>query len=183
MPVFRVTASLQARRRLGLTATLVREIVARHAGEPMLIMAMDLDQIRHLARELDIPVITGATPQDRRDRLYEQFRDGELTVVALSKVGNFAVDLPDALVAVQVSGTFGSRQEEAQRLGRILRPKPGLNQAHFDSLVSRDTVEQGFALRRQRFLCEQGNGYRVVDESLPPDVTEGSRSGHLRLFR
>ena len=255
-PVFRVTASLQARRRLGLTATLVREdgreddvfaligpkkldlpwkilerqgwiasarcvemrlplppelrmpyavadarrrfriaaenpakadvvrqILARHAGDPTLIMAMYLDQIRGLARELDVPVITGTTPQTRRKRLYEQFRGGDLPVLAVSKVGNFAVDLPDASVAVQVSGTFGSRQEEAQRLGRLLRPKPGRNQAHFYTLVSRDTVEQEFALKRQRFLCEQGYGYRIVDETLPSDDIEQARPGHLRLLR
>ena len=93
--------------------------------------------------------------------MYESFRAGETRVLALSKVGNFAVDLPDAAVAIQVSGTFGSRQEEAQRLGRVLRPKPGRNQAHFYSLVSRDTVEQDFALKRQLFLCEQGYEYRI----------------------
>jgi DNA excision repair protein ERCC-3 len=88
---------------------------------------------------------------------------GQVRVLAVSKVANFAVDLPDAAVAIQVSGTFGSRQEEAQRLGRILRPKPGRNQAHFYTLVSRDTVEQDFALRRQLFLCEQGYSYEILD--------------------
>ena len=116
-----------------------------------------------MARELDVPLITGSTSQRKRDELFEQFKSGQLRVLAVSKVANFAVDLPDAAVAIQVSGTFGSRQEEAQRLGRILRPKPGRNQAHFYTLVSRDTVEQDFALRRQLFLCEQGYTYEILD--------------------
>jgi DNA excision repair protein ERCC-3 len=235
-PVFQVTASLQARRRLGLTATLVREdgreddvfaligpkkadvpwkvlegqgwiasaactevrvplpealrmpyavaeprqkfriasenpdklevvrrILARHPGEPALVIGMYVEQIKALAAELGIPVLTGTTGQRRRDVLYREFREGRIPVLAVSKVANFAVDLPDAAVAVQVSGTFGSRQEEAQRLGRILRPKSGANQAHFYTLVSRDTTEQEFALKRQLFLCEQGYEYRIAD--------------------
>ena len=235
-PVFQVTATLQARRRLGLTATLVREdgreddvfaligpkkaevpwkvlegqgwiataactevrvplpaalrmpyavaearerfriasenpekaevvrrLLARHPGEPALIIGMYLDQIREIARHLDVPVLTGDTSQAKRDRLYDDFRAGKVPVLAVSKVANFAVDLPDASLAVQVSGTFGSRQEEAQRLGRILRPKAGANQAHFYSLVTRDTVEQEFAMKRQLFLCEQGYAYAIVD--------------------
>jgi DNA excision repair protein ERCC-3 len=235
-PVFQVTAGLQARRRLGLTATLVREdgreddvfaligpkkadvpwkkletegwiatasctevrvempaelrmpyavadarskfrvasenaaklpvvreILNRHPDEPTLIIGMYVDQVRELAGELDIPVLSGTTTQRVRDRLYAEFRAGTLRVLAVTKVANFAVDLPDAAVAIQVSGTFGSRQEEAQRLGRILRPKAGANQAHFYSLVSRDTVEQEFALKRQLFLCEQGYEYHIVD--------------------
>jgi DNA excision repair protein ERCC-3 len=144
-------------------APLVRQILARHPGEPALVLGMYLDQITAIARDLGIPVLTGETPQRRRDELFDAFRQGRLPVLALSKVGNFAVDLPDAAVAVQVSGTFGSRQEEAQRLGRILRPKDGANQAHFYTLVSRDTVEQEFALDRQLFLCEQGYEYRIRD--------------------
>jgi DNA excision repair protein ERCC-3 len=124
---------------------------------------MYVEQLQELARELDVPLITGSTSQRKRDELFEKFKTGEVRVLAVSKVANFAVDLPDAAVAIQVSGTFGSRQEEAQRLGRILRPKAGLNQAHFYSLVSRDTVEQDFALRRQLFLCEQGYTYQIVD--------------------
>jgi len=235
-PVFQVTAGLQARRRLGLTATLVREdgreddvfaligpkkadvpwkelegqgwiaratctevrvplpkelrmayaasepreqfrvasenpdklevarrILALHPGEPALLIGMYVDQVESLARGLDVPVLTGSTGQRRRDVLYRDFREGRIPVLAVSKVANFAVDLPDAAVAVQVSGTFGSRQEEAQRLGRILRPKRGTNQAHFYTLVSRDTVEQDFALKRQLFLCEQGYEYRIAD--------------------
>jgi DNA excision repair protein ERCC-3 len=126
-------------------------------------MGMYVDQVKQLAEALGVPVLTGATPQLERDRLYADFRTGALRVLAVSKVANFAIDLPDAAVAIQVSGTFGSRQEEAQRLGRILRPKPGANQAHFYTLVSHDTVEQEFALRRQLFLCEQGYAYRIVD--------------------
>ncbi|MDP9348767.1 MAG: DEAD/DEAH box helicase [Gemmatimonadota bacterium] len=235
-PVFQVTAGLQARRRLGLTATLVREdgreddvfaligpkkadvpwkvlegqgwiatavctevrvpmpeelrmpyavaearsrfriasenpakvevvrgILERHPGAPALIIGMYLDQVQEIARLLDVPLLTGTTPQGKRDRLYADFREGRIPVLAVSKVANFAVDLPDASLAIQVSGTFGSRQEEAQRLGRILRPKGGENQAHFYTLVSRDTVEQEFALKRQLFLCEQGYEYHIVD--------------------
>jgi DNA excision repair protein ERCC-3 len=235
-PVFQVTASLQARRRLGLTATLVREdgreddvfaligpkkmdvpwkvlerqgwiakaacteirlpmpdelrmpyaladarskfrlaaenpakldqvraILDAHADEPALVMGMYVEQVKQFADALGVPVVTGSTPQTERDRLYADFRSGALRVLAVSKVANFAIDLPDAAVAVQVSGTFGSRQEEAQRLGRILRPKAGHNQAHFYTIVSRDTIEQEFALRRQLFLCEQGYAYRIVD--------------------
>jgi DNA excision repair protein ERCC-3 len=235
-PIFRVTASLQARRRLGLTATLVREdgreddvfaligprkadvpwkvlesqgwiatanctevriplpedlqmpyavaeprekfrmasenphklryvreILARHPDEPALLIGMYLDQLAALAEPLGLPVITGSTPQRRRDELFAEFRAGRIRVLAVSKVANFAIDLPEASLAIQVSGTFGSRQEEAQRLGRILRPKAGKNQAHFYSIVSRDTVEQDFALQRQLFLCEQGYAYNILD--------------------
>ncbi len=235
-PVFQVTAGLQARRRLGLTATLVREdgreddvfaligpkkvdvpwkvlehqgwiatatcteirlplppelrmpyaladkrnkfrvasentlkvkvvrqLLELHRDEPILIIGMYVDQIASVAGDLDVPVITGTTSQKKRDQLYADFKAGRLRVLAVSKVANFAVDLPDASVAIQISGTFGSRQEEAQRLGRILRPKAGRNQAHFYSLVSRDTVEQEFALKRQLFLCEQGYAYEIRD--------------------
>lgn len=235
-PVFQVTATLQARRRLGLTATLVREdgreddvfaligpkkadvpwkvlehqgwiakatcteirlplpedlrmpyaiadkrakfriasenpdktavleaILERHPDEPTLIIGMYVDQVKQIAEHLGIPSLTGSTAQRKRDRLFEDFKTGRLTTLAVSKVANFAVDLPDAAVAIQISGTFGSRQEEAQRLGRILRPKPGANQAHFYSLVSRDTTEQDFAHKRQLFLCEQGYTYHIVD--------------------
>ena len=243
-PVFQVTASLQARRRLGLTATLVREdgkeddvfaligpkkydvpwkemekqgwiakavcteirvplpealrtsyavadartkfrmasenpakteqvkaILAAHPGEPALVIGMYLDQLAAIARPLGLPVLTGATPQHVRDKLYEDFRNGKIRVLAVSKVANFAVDLPEASLAIQVSGTFGSRQEEAQRLGRILRPKELGNQAYFYSLVSRDTVEQDFALKRQLFLCEQGYAYAIrVAGAVPTPV-------------
>src|SRR3982751_3067405 len=105
---------------------------------------MYLDQLDCIAKPLGLPVITGSTPQRRRDELFSDFRQGRIRVLAVSKVANFAIDLPEASLAIQVSGTFGSRQEEAQRLGRILRPKPGRNQASFYSIVSRDTVEQDF---------------------------------------
>ena len=235
-PVFQVTAGLQARRRLGLTATLVREdgreddvfaligpkkvdmpwkelerqgwiasaqchevrvampeplrmdyavalprdrfriaaenpqkremvrqILAYHPHAQTLIIGMYVEQLRELAEELEVPLLTGSTRQSRRDELFTQFKAGAIRLLAVSKVANFAVDLPDASVAIQVSGTFGSRQEEAQRLGRILRPKPGENQAHFYTLVSQDTVEQDFALKRQLFLCEQGYEYEIHD--------------------
>jgi DNA excision repair protein ERCC-3 len=235
-PVFQITAELQARRRLGLTATLIREddkqddvfaligpkkydvpwkeleaqgwiaeatctevrvgmtpelrmrvaqankrnqfriasenpdklaviptILARHPGEPALIIGMYLEQLQVVADTLKAPILTGATTAKKRDELYAAFRRRDIDVLVVSKVANFAVDLPDASVALQISGTFGSRQEEAQRLGRLLRPKPGHNQAHFYSLVSRDSVEQDFAFRRQRFLIEQGYAYEIVD--------------------
>jgi DNA excision repair protein ERCC-3 len=240
-PVFQITAALQARRRLGLTATLVREdgkeddvfaligpkkfdvpwkemekqgwiakalctevriplpaevrtsysvsdartkfrtasenpakisqvkaILDRHAGEPALVIGMYLDQLKAIAAPLGLPVITGSTPQKTRDSLYARFKEGKIRILAVSKVANFAVDLPEASVAVQISGTFGSRQEEAQRLGRILRPKSLSRQAYFYSLVSRDTVEQDFALKRQLFLCEQGYAY-AIHEPFPTD--------------
>jgi len=251
-PVFQATASLQARRRLGLTATLVREdgkeddvfaligpkkfdvpwkemeaqgwiakavctelrvplpeslrqgytladartkfrmasenpdkiawvkkILDEHPGEPALVIGMYLDQLAQVARPLGLPILTGSTPQKTRDRLYGDFKSGKIRVLAVSKVANFAVDLPEASLAIQVSGTFGSRQEEAQRLGRVLRPKgdpgaagPGVdrarNQASFYSLVTRDTVEQEFALKRQLFLCEQGYSYEIRIAGAPP---------------
>ncbi len=145
---------------------LVKEILDRHPGEPALVIGMYLDQLKSIASPLGLPVITGSTPQRVRDRLYADFKAGRIRILAVSKVANFAVDLPDASVAIQISGTFGSRQEEAQRLGRILRPKSRSVQASFYSLVSKDTVEQDFALKRQLFLCEQGYAYAIKD-SLP----------------
>ena len=235
-PVFRMTADLQARRRLGLTATLVREdgredevfsligpkrydtpwkdlenqgwiapavctevrltlgagermayatadnderyrlaasapgkvavvdrILARHAGESTLVIGSYVDQLEELAEHLGAPVITGTTPVRERQRLYNAFRSGEVMVLVVSKVANFSIDLPGASVAVQVSGAFGSRQEEAQRLGRIVRPKEDGRQAHFYTVVARDTVDQEFAAHRQRFLAEQGYSYQIVD--------------------
>ncbi|MDK7741421.1 DNA repair helicase XPB [Helcobacillus massiliensis] len=237
-PVFRVTADLQARRRLGLTATLVREdgresdvfsligpkrfdapwkrlesqgwiapaemvevrvdmpaadlrvlrseepavrhrmaavhaakvpvvqrIVDRHAGEPLLVIGQYVDQLEEIAEAIGAPVMTGRTAPARREELFAQFRSGEVPRLVVSKIANFSVDLPDASVAVQVSGAFGSRQEEAQRLGRLLRPKPDGRRAHFYSLVMRDTGEEEFARHRQRFLSEQGYAYRIVDHS------------------
>ena len=114
-----------------------------------------------MARKFALPIVTGKTPVAERQRLFDAFRAGEITRLALSRVGNFAIDLPGANVAIQVAGTFGSRQEEAQRLGRVLRPKTGDNQALFYSLVTAETREQEFAERRQLFLAEQGYPYRI----------------------
>jgi DNA excision repair protein ERCC-3 len=119
--------------------------------------------LRLLKKRFDIPLITGQTPNAEREDLYGRFRHGELRQLILSKVGNFAIDLPDAHVLIQVSGTFGSRQEEAQRLGRILRPKASGETAHFYTLVTRDTRELDFAHHRQLFLTEQGYSYTIVD--------------------
>ncbi len=235
-PVFRFTADLQARRRLGLTATLVREdgqesevfsligpkrydapwkdmeaqgwiapadcvevrvtlpdhdrmlyataeredkyrlaatsthkidvvkaLVAKHCADQILVIGQYLDQIAELAEALDAPVITGATPVKERQRLYEAFRTREVGLLVVSKVANFSIDLPEAAVAIQVSGSFGSRQEEAQRLGRILRPKADKRTARFYTVVARDTVDADFAAHRQRFLAEQGYAYRIID--------------------
>jgi DNA excision repair protein ERCC-3 len=235
-PIFRMTADLQARRRIGLTATLVREdgregdvfsligpkrydapwkdiesqgwiapadcvevrvtlsegerlayataepeeryrlasctavktrlverIVAKHAGEPTLVIGQYLDQLDEIAAALDAPVIKGETPVKERERLFQAFRDGEETLLVVSKVANFSVDLPSAAVAVQVSGSFGSRQEEAQRLGRLLRPKEDGRSARFYTVVTRDTVDADFAQHRQRFLAEQGYAYSITD--------------------
>jgi len=238
-PVFRVTAEIQARRRLGLTATLVREdgreedvfsligpkkfdvpwrvleqrgfiaeaichevrlampddgrmeyataewrdkfrlasenpvkddlvahLLDKHAGpdDRVIVIGQYLKQLRRIAGRFGVPLITGQTSNPEREDLYGKFRRGEIRRLVLSKVGNFAIDLPDANVMVQVSGTFGSRQEEAQRLGRILRPKGG-EPAHFYTLVSRDTREMDFAHHRQLFLTEQGYSYEIMDES------------------
>jgi DNA excision repair protein ERCC-3 len=237
-PVFRVTANIQARRRLGLTATLIREdgreedvfsligpkkydvpwreleqrgwiaeaacseirvalpeplrmeyavaeqrhkyriasenpakdeVVARlleqYAGKHVLVIGQYLKQLRQLSKRFDVPLITGQTANGEREDLYGKFRRGEIRQLILSKVGNFAIDLPDANVLIQVSGTFGSRQEEAQRLGRILRPKSNGDIAHFYSLVTRNTSEMDFAHHRQLFLTEQGYSYAIVDEA------------------
>lgn len=140
---------------------IVRRLLDRHRDRQVLIIGQYLDQLQSIARDLQVPLITGSTPQPERGRLYQAFREGELPVLAVSKVANFAVDLPDASVAIQISGSFGSRQEEAQRLGRILRPKQDGRRAYFYTLVSENTREQEFALRRQLFLLEQGYEYAV----------------------
>jgi DNA excision repair protein ERCC-3 len=235
-PVFRVTAEIQATRRLGLTATLVREdgkeedvftligpkrfdvpwkvletqgwiataecheirvplpddmrmeyavangrtkfrlasesqakigvvrhLVDRHAEDQVLVIGQYIGQLETLALVLEAPLITGRTPTRERQVLYDKFRTGEVKLLLVSKVGNFAIDLPDANVLIQVSGTYGSRQEEAQRLGRILRPKSGGEKATFYSVVTRDTRDQDFSANRQLFLTEQGYSYRIVD--------------------
>jgi DNA excision repair protein ERCC-3 len=235
-PVFRMTAGLQARRRLGLTATLVREdgregdvfsligpkrydapwkdieaqgyiapadcievrvtlneaermayavaepdqkyrlaataesktgvvmeLVSKHRGTPTLVIGQYVDQLEDLAARLEAPLITGETTVRRREQLYEAFRSGEIELLVVSKVANFSIDLPSAQIAVQVSGAFGSRQEEAQRLGRLLRPKSEGVTARLYAVVARDTVDTDFAAHRQRFLAEQGYGYRIMD--------------------
>ncbi len=155
------------RYRLAATAPaklgVVRELVAKHEGERILVIGQYLDQIDELALALNAPKLTGATPIDERERLYQEFRDGTTRVLVVSKVANFSVDLPEATVAIQVSGSFGSRQEEAQRLGRLLRPKESGLPANFYTLVARDTVDQDFAQNRQRFLAEQGYSYTILD--------------------
>jgi DNA excision repair protein ERCC-3 len=130
-----------------------------------------IDQLDELAERLDAPIVKGQTTVRERQRLYEAFRAGELPVLVVSKVANFSIDLPEASVAIQVSGTFGSRQEEAQRLGRILRPKADGRTARFYTVVARDTVDQEFAQHRQRFLAEQGYAYRIIDAE---DVLAGN---------
>jgi len=235
-PVFRATAQLQARRRVGLTATLVREdareddvfsligpkkydvpwkvlekqgwiaeaecievrvplpnehryeyaiadnrakfriastnpskehicesIIEQHDDDHILIIGQYLDQLKELAKRFDAPLITGKKANKEREKLYKSFREGDLRLLVVSKVANFAIDLPDANVAIQVSGTFGSRQEEAQRLGRILRPKGNGSTAHFYSLVSRETCDQDYGIKRQLFLTEQGYRYRILN--------------------
>jgi DNA excision repair protein ERCC-3 len=235
-PIFKMTADLQARRRLGLTATLVREdgkegevfsligpkrfdapwkdieaqgyiapaacfevrvdlppdvrmdyavsnqderyriaatasmkidvikkLLAKHPGEPTLVIGQYLEQLDEVAEGLGAPLITGQTPVDERERLFQAFRDGVETTLVVSKVANFSIDLPEASVAIQISGSFGSRQEEAQRLGRLLRPKADGRAANFYTIISRDTVDQDFAQNRQRFLAEQGYSYEILD--------------------
>ena len=128
----------------------------------VLIIGQYIDQLESLSKELDIPLITGKTPNKDREKLYAAFRDGSLKNLIVSKVGNFAIDLPDANVLIQISGTFGSRQEEAQRLGRVLRPKSDGGAAHFYSIVTQDSKEQEFAMNRQLFLTEQGYAYKII---------------------
>ena len=131
----------------------------------ILIIGQYIEQLTQLSEKLGIPLITGKTPNKERDKLYGQFRDGSLRNLMVSKVGNFAIDLPDASILIQISGTFGSRQEEAQRLGRVLRPKADGRPAHFFSLVTKDSKEQEFSMNRQLFLTEQGYAYKIMNYS------------------
>jgi DNA excision repair protein ERCC-3 len=148
----------------------VEELVALHAGEQILVIGQYIDQLDDLSETLGVPVIKGETPIKERERLFAAFRTGEITCLVVSKVANFSIDLPEATIAIQVSGAFGSRQEEAQRLGRIVRPKADGRGAKFYSVVSRDTIDQDFAQNRQRFLAEQGYSYRIIDAD---DVFQG----------
>ena len=141
----------------------VKELIDRHPKESILVIGAYLSQLDDLSESLNAPLITGKTTTKERERLYDAFRNGEIHVLVVSKVANFSIDLPDASVAIQVSGTFGSRQEEAQRLGRVLRPKADGRQAHFYTVVARDTSDQEFAANRQRFLAEQGYAYTITD--------------------
>ena len=140
-----------------------RELIAKHPDEQILVIGQYLDQLETLSQALNAPQITGATPVDEREQLYQAFREGTIPVLVVSKVANFSIDLPEASVAIQVSGSFGSRQEEAQRLGRLLRPKKSNHTASFYTLIARDTVDQDYAQNRQRFLAEQGYSYTILD--------------------
>lgn len=139
----------------------VKELIEKHQGDQILVIGQYISQLEHFSSECNAPLITGSTPNKRRDELYNAFRTGEIKLLILSKVGNFAIDLPDANVAIQISGSYGSRQEEAQRLGRILRPKKNNEQAVFYSVVTRETKELDFAMNRQLFLTEQGYSYEI----------------------
>jgi DNA excision repair protein ERCC-3 len=143
--------------------TITRHLAQRHEDDQVLIIGQYIEQLKTLAEELEAPLLTGRTSNKQREKLYDQFRRGELKRLVVSKVANFAIDLPDANVAIQVSGTFGSRQEEAQRLGRILRPKSDGSLAYFYSIVTRDTRDQEFSANRQLFLTEQGYRYVIED--------------------
>ncbi len=143
--------------------SVVRRLVERHAGDRILVIGQYVEQLRSIAEDLEAPLVTGQTTQKVREVRFDDFREGRIPVLVVSKVANFSIDLPEANVAIQVSGTFGSRQEEAQRLGRIMRPKAGGGQASFYTIVTRDTVDQTFAMNRQRFLAEQGYDYQIDD--------------------
>ncbi len=157
----RYRAGSTAHSKLAVVESLTRAAVA--AGEPTLVIGQYIDQLEATAAQLVAPLLTGKTPTAERERLYQAFRQGQIPVLVVSKVANFSIDLPEASVAIQISGSFGSRQEEAQRLGRVLRPKDDGRPAHFFTVVARDTNDQEFAARRQRFLAEQGYAYKIVD--------------------
>lgn len=159
-----------------LKVDLVKQLVSLHQSDQVLIIGQYLEQLEAIAQELDSPIITGKTPNAERERLYAEFKAGSLRLLVVSKVANFAVDLPDANVLIQVSGTFGSRQEEAQRLGRVLRPKKDGRPALFYSVVTQESKDQDFAAKRQLFLTEQGYHYHIWDASQLPDI--GVRRGY-----
>ncbi|MCR4290270.1 MAG: DEAD/DEAH box helicase [Candidatus Scalindua sp.] len=146
-----------------LKNNIIRKLLIKHDDDNVLVIGQYISQLKIISTELNAPLITGKTSNPEREKLYGEFKCGNLKILVVSKVANFAINLPDANVAIQVSGTFGSRQEEAQRLGRILRPKRGENRAHFYSLITRDTRDQDFAVKRQLFLTEQGYQYEIHD--------------------
>src|SRR5262249_708691 len=160
-------AEPEERYRMCATACSKRAVVERigrlDTGDRVLVIGAYLGQVDDLGRLLDAPVIQGSTRTRERERLFDAFRTGEIRTLVVSKVANVSIDLPEAAVAVQVSGTFGSRQEEAQRLGRVLRPKSDGKTAHFYTVVARDTLDQDYAAHRQRFLAEQGYAYTITD--------------------
>jgi len=168
------TAEVENRYRYCATTRTKRDVVEalvkKHQGEQILVIGQYIDQLDDLSEVLGVPLIKGETPVKEREILFNKFRSGEITTLVVSKVANFSIDLPDATIAIQVSGAFGSRQEEAQRLGRILRPKSDGRTAKFYSVVSRDTIDQDFAQNRQRFLAEQGYSYKIIDAD---DVFQG----------
>ncbi len=147
-----------------------KEIISRFPEDKILVIGQYLEQLEILSKELKTPIITGKTPNAERDKIYQDFREGKIHVLVVSKVANFAIDLPDASLAIQVSGTFGSRQEEAQRLGRILRPKE--RTSRFFTLITRNTVEEEFGSNRQKFLAEQGYSYRIIRYAQKSDLDE-----------
>ena len=168
------TASSKDRYRLAACSQVkfevVDKILNKHSGKQTLLIGAYLDQLQAFARRTGAPLIDGRTSAAKREKLFAQFRTGEITTLVVSKVANFSIDLPDTAVVIQVSGTFGSRQEEAQRLGRLLRPKSTGEIAYFYTVVTRDTVDATFALHRQRFLAEQGYAYRLVDANDIPSL-------------
>jgi DNA excision repair protein ERCC-3 len=161
------TAPAQARYRLAACApaklAVLDRLLDRHADDRVLVIGQYLDQLRAVAERLGAPLVTGQTSQAVREERFGDFRDGRLRLLVVSKVANFSIDLPEANVAIQLSGSFGSRQEEAQRLGRVLRPKAGGGQASFYTIVARETIDQTYAANRQRFLTEQGYAYTILD--------------------
>ena len=163
------TAESRDRYRISATAdakfTAVKDIIDKHANQQILIIGGYIEQLEGIAQRLEAPLIHGKTSNAQREKLFDAFRNGTVQVLIVSKVANFSIDLPEAAVAIQLSGTFGSRQEEAQRLGRLLRPKADGGEATFYTLVTRDSIDATYALHRQRFLSEQGYAYRLLDAS------------------
>ena len=149
---------------------ITKQLIHRFPEDKILVIGQYIDQLDEIAKQINAPIITGKTPNTERDKLYADFRSGKIQVLVVSKVANFAIDLPDASIAIQVSGTFGSRQEEAQRLGRILRPKK--RTSRFFTLITRNTVEEDFGSNRQKFLAEQGYAYKIVRYTQESDLDE-----------